>query len=53
MEGMFAALRRMETSKTQNKGVVSAAKRKNHFAVLTDEEIAEMEQAVRESHLVE
>ena len=37
----------------QNKGVLSAAKRKNHFSMLTDEEIARMQQAIKESHLVE
>jgi hypothetical protein len=29
----------------QNKGVLSAAKRKNHFAMLTDEEVAQTQQA--------
>jgi len=37
----------------QNKGVLSALKRKNHFSMLTDEEVAQMQQAVKESHLVE
>lgn len=37
----------------QNKGVLSASKRKNHFAMLTDEEVAQMQQAIKESHLVE
>ena len=37
----------------QNKGVLSAAKRKNHFAMLTDEEVAQMQQTIKESHLVE
>jgi len=37
----------------QNKGVLSAAKRKNHFAMLTDEEVSQMQQAIKESHLVE
>ena len=37
----------------QNKGVLSAAKRKNHFSMLTDEEVAQMQQAIKESHLVE
>jgi hypothetical protein len=37
----------------QNKGVLSASKRKNHFSMLTDEEVAEMQQAIKESHLVE
>jgi len=30
-----------------------AAKRKNHFAMLTDEEVSQMQQAIKESHLVE
>jgi hypothetical protein len=37
----------------QNKGVLSAPKRKNHFSMLTDEEVAQMQQAIKESHLVE
>lgn len=37
----------------QNKGVLSAAKRKNHFDMLTDEEVEQMQQAIKESHLVE
>ena len=37
----------------QNKGVLSASKRKNHFSMLTDEEVAQMQQAIKESHLVE
>lgn len=37
----------------QNKGLLSAPKRKNHFSMLTDEEVAQMQQAVKESHLVE
>ncbi|HEV2392373.1 MAG TPA: Fic family protein, partial [Verrucomicrobiae bacterium] len=37
----------------QNKGVLSAAKRKNHFDMLTDEEVAQMQQVIKESHLVE
>ena len=37
----------------QNKGVLSAPKRKNHFSMLTDEEVARMQQAIKESHLVE
>jgi Fic family protein len=30
-----------------------APKRKDHFSMLTDEEVAQMQQAVKESHLVE
>ena len=37
----------------QNKGVLSTPKRKNHFSMLTDEEVAQMQQAIKESHLVE
>lgn len=37
----------------QNKGLLSASKRKNHFPMLTDDEIARMQQAVEESHLLE
>jgi len=37
----------------QNKGVISAAKRKNHFSMLTEEEVTQMEQVIKESHLVE
>ena len=37
----------------QNKGVLSAPKRKNHFPMLTDEEVAQMQQAIKDSHLVE
>jgi len=36
----------------QNKGVLSAPKRKTHFSMLTDEEVAQMQQAIKESHLV-
>jgi len=36
----------------QNKGVLSAAKRKNHFSMLTDQEVVQMQQAIKESHLV-
>ena len=36
----------------QNKGVLSASKRRNHFSILTDEEVAQMQQAIKESHLV-
>lgn len=36
----------------QNQGVLSAAKRKHHFAMLTDEEVAQMQQAIKASHLV-
>ena len=37
----------------QNKGVLSASKRKNHFDMLTDDEVAQMQQAIKDSHLVE
>ena len=37
----------------QNKGVLSAAKRKNHFSLLTDEEVAQMQEAIKEAPLVE
>jgi hypothetical protein len=37
----------------QNKGVLSAPKRENHFSMLTDEEVAQMQHAIKESHLVE
>src|SRR5262249_34141519 len=37
----------------QNKGVLSAPKRKNHFPMLTDEEVTQMQQVIRDSHLVE
>ena len=37
----------------QNKGVLSASKHKNHFSMLTDEEVAQMQQAIKESHLAE
>ncbi|HEV2246173.1 MAG TPA: Fic family protein [Terriglobia bacterium] len=37
----------------QNKGVLSASKRKNHFNMLTDEEVAQMQEAIKESHLVD
>jgi Fic family protein len=37
----------------QNKGVLSAAKRKGQFAKLTDDEIARMQKAVREIYLNE
>ncbi len=37
----------------QNKGVLSDAKRKKHFSMLTDDEVAQMQQAIKESHLVE
>lgn len=37
----------------QNKGVLSVAKRKNHFSMLTDEEVAQMQQTIKESHLVD
>jgi len=37
----------------QNKGVLSTAKRKNHFSMLTDEEVAQMQLAIKESRLVE
>ena len=37
----------------QNKGVLSASKRKNHFDMLTDDEVAQMQEAIKESHLVE
>jgi hypothetical protein len=33
--------------------VVSAAKRKHQFTMLTDEEVAQMQQVLKESHLVE
>ncbi len=37
----------------QNKGVLSTAKRNSHFAMLKDEEVTQMQQAIKESHLVE
>lgn len=37
----------------QNKGVLSSAKRKNHFSMLTDVEVTQMQQAIKESRLVE
>jgi hypothetical protein len=37
----------------QNKGVLSAAKRDSHFAMLKDEEVTQMQQAIKESRLVE
>jgi len=37
----------------QNKGVLSTAKRTNHFSMLTDHEVTQMQQAIKESHLVE
>jgi len=37
----------------QNKGVLSASKRKNHFSMLTDEEVQEMQEAIKASHLVQ
>jgi hypothetical protein len=37
----------------QNQGVISAAKRKNHFAMLTDKELARMHQVIKDSNLVE
>jgi hypothetical protein len=37
----------------QNKGVLSAAKRKHHFSMLTDDEVTQMQQVIKESHLVE
>jgi hypothetical protein len=37
----------------QNKGVLSAAKRNSHFAILKDEEVTQMQQAIKESRLVE
>jgi Fic family protein len=37
----------------QNNGVLSAANRKNHFAMLPHEEVSQMQQAIKESHLVE
>lgn len=36
----------------QNKGVLSAANRKHHFSMLTDEEVAQMQEAIKESHLL-
>jgi hypothetical protein len=36
----------------QNNGVLSAPKRKNHFPMLTDDEVARMQRDVKEAHLV-
>ena len=35
----------------QNHGVLAASKRKHHFSMLSDEEVAQMQQAIKESHL--
>jgi hypothetical protein len=35
----------------QNNGVLSASKRKRHFPLLTDNEIAQMQQVIREAQL--